>query len=303
MRVTMNTMTGNFVRIMHEQGTQMLKKQTEIATQKRVNRPSDDPLAMGRILGYRESLTVIDQYRDNIQRGMTRLEYTETVLGYADDMLRKARAIAEEYSGSGVTADQRRFAAEEIKDIYDQVMQMANSKFEEGYLFSGYRTDLEPFTRDADYQAAYQGNAGAFNLAVSESIEVEIDTDGRSYFQNAGGGGVNIFDELKRIIDGLEMADLEAGSAQVDAAVEALRDGILQVNNKQTEIGLQMYRLELTDRHWKSFKPKVEDALGREEDADLERAIMELKNLEIAYEITMATAARMMQPSLLNFLK
>jgi flagellar hook-associated protein 3 FlgL len=234
---------------------------------------------------------------------MTRLEYNDTVLSYADDLLRKARALADDYSGPEASVEKRRFAAEEIKDIYDQVMQMANSRFEDGYIFSGYQTDVEPFSRDDDYQISYHGNDGAFKLAIAENVEVEIDTDGENFFQNFADGGVNIFDELKSIIDGLEMADLEAGSSQVDAAVKRLQEGIIQINNKQTEFGLEMYRIELTDKHWSSFKPKVEDALGREEDANLERAIMELKNLEIAYESTMATAARMMQPSLINFLK
>ena len=87
---------------------------------------------------------------ENIKQGKTRLEITETTLKQVDDLVQQARKLAEANSGAEITAEQRQLAAENVKEIYDQVMQLANSRFGGRYMFAGYQTDTAPFTRDAD---------------------------------------------------------------------------------------------------------------------------------------------------------
>jgi flagellar hook-associated protein 3 FlgL len=73
--------------------------------------------------------------------------------------------------------------------------------------------------------------------------------------------------------------------------------------NKRSEAGPKLYRLQATEEHWTNVKNTVQAAIGREEDVDVAQAIIELKNLETAYQSTMAAASRIIQPSLVNFLK
>jgi flagellin-like hook-associated protein FlgL len=76
MRVTLNTMTESLVRYLNAQNEALYDRQTIIASQKRINKSSDDPIAMGKILDYRQTQSSIDQYQANIQSGMTRLDFT-----------------------------------------------------------------------------------------------------------------------------------------------------------------------------------------------------------------------------------
>ena len=180
---------------------------------------------------------------------------------------------------------------------------MANSKFNGNFIFSGHATNTAPFSRDADFNATYSGDEGEFRIMVSDNVEVNLVADGRKIFQNAANGGVNIFDELKKLIDGLENPDPVAGSAQIEATVSVLQDSRGQINNIRSEYALSLYRLQAADEYMTNLRPKMEEALATLEQADITKAVVELQNLELAYETTIATAARIIQPSLLDFLR
>ena len=129
MRVTQNINTSNFIRYIHQHAENLLKTQRQIATQKRINKSSDDPIGMGQVLGYRTNLAATDQYKENIEKGITRLEFNEATLDLASDLVNTARRLAADYSGSTLSVGERQSLALQVKDLYDQVMQMANSKF------------------------------------------------------------------------------------------------------------------------------------------------------------------------------
>jgi flagellar hook-associated protein 3 FlgL len=295
-------MTNNFKLHINRQANAMLTQQTRIASGKRVNRPSDDPDATARILEHRSHLERIDQYDHHIERGKTRIEFTEQTLGQISELVNRARQIAEEKKGSNVTADERLSAAEEVKDIYDQVMQLTNMRYENNYLFGGHQTDAAPFTRDASYNITYNGDAGDYRMVIGEYSEVSLDADGSLFFHDAGNGGVNIFDAFRDLIVGLENPNLTLGGTQIDATIDPLFGGREQINLKRAELGPKIFQLDVTQQHWNNFKPKIEDALAKEENADITEAVLMLQSLEIAYESTLATAARLIEPGLMKYL-
>jgi flagellar hook-associated protein 3 FlgL len=306
MRVTQNMMSNIFVRNLQKQTEAMLQRQEQLASQKRINRPSDDPAGMARVLDGRSSLAAIDQYVENIKQGKTRLEITETTLEQVDDLVQQAGDLARANSGEEITADQREFAAENIKEIYDHIMQLANSRFGGRYMFAGYQTDTAPFTRDADptistddYTAAYNGDSGSFQIPIADNIKVSVDADGRNYF---GDGASGVFSELQKLINGLENADLTAGTAQIRETVDPLEAAHVQIMNKRSEGAPKQYRLEASEQYWTNFKSKVQEAMGRDEDADITRVAVELNNLKTAYETSMAAAAKIIQRGLVDFL-
>lgn len=303
MRITQNMISGIFVRNMQKQAEALLQRQEQLATQKRINRPSDDPIGIGRVLNGRSMLAAIDQYAENIRQGKTRLEMTDQTLAMVGDFVKQARRIAEEKSGAEISAPEREFAAVQVKEIYDQLLQLANSKHGGRYMFAGHTTDTAPFARNSDYEASYGGDSGGFRIPISEQAEVTVDADGRHYFMDGEDGGTDIFAELKSLIDGLEHDDLEAGSAQIRAAVDPLQKADVQIMNKRSELGPKLYRFQATEEHWGAFKARIQDAIGRDEDVDVVQVALELTNLKTAYETSMAAAAKILQSSLVNFLR
>ncbi len=303
MRITQNMMSNVFIGNLRRQTEAMLQRNEQIASQKRINRPSDDPAGMGRVLAGRSTLASIAQYTDNIKQGTSRLEISENTLSLVDNLVQQARRTAEANSGDGVTAEERQLAAANVKEIYDQVLQLANSTYGGQYLFSGDQTDTAPFTRDAAYTATYHGDAGVARIPIADGVQVTIDADGRRYFQDRANGGVDIFDQLQDLITGLENSNTTAGTAQIQATIDPLTDAHVQIMNKRAEYGPKLARLQATKDHWSTVKASVEAAIGRDEDADVAQAIIELKNLQTAYESTLAAASNILQTGLANFLK
>jgi len=304
MRVTNNIMTDSLVRYLTAQNEALYERQTIIASQKRINKPSDDPIGMGKVLDYRQTLASIEQYQTNIQSGKTRLEVTEVHLDLVDDLLQMVRAMAQTEAGG--TAESRQLAAEQVKMLYDQVLDLTNSKLNDNYMFSGYQTKTAPFSRD-DTQATtfdkftvtYNGDAGDARFIVAHNTEITIDTDGRPLFHNAAGGGLNIFDAMRDLIVSLENDDTAAISAQGGMMDQART----QINNVRAANSPILYQLETTENHWQNYKPKIQELLGKEEEADITQAVVELQRIALAYQTTLATAARIIQPGLINFLK
>ncbi|MDX1707171.1 MAG: flagellar hook-associated protein FlgL [Desulfobacterales bacterium] len=304
MRVTQNTMTQSLIRYLTAQNEALYDRQRIIATQKRINKPSDDPIGMGKVLDYRQTLATIDQYQTNIQTGMTRLDVTESTLKLVDDLLQVVRAIGQTEAAG--TTESRLLAAEEVKRLYDQIMDLANTTQNDNYLFSGYLTKTAPFSRDDTrlttfdkFTASYNGDSGDVNFIVATNTEVSIDADGQPIFHDAASGGVNIFDHLRDLIVGLENDDSDAISSQTGM----LDQGRTQINNIRAANASIYYQLEITERHWQTYEPKIQDLMAQQEEADITKAVVELQHIELAYQTTLATAARVIQPGLVQFLK
>ena len=104
------------------------------------------------------------------------------------------------------------------------------------------------------------------------------------------------------------MRDLIVAMENDDTAAISTQSGLLDAGQTQIQEIRSvnapiLYQLQTAENHWQEYKPKIEDLLGTEENADITQAVVELQSLELAYQSTLATAARIIQPGLINFLK
>ena len=304
MRVTRNMMTDSLVRYLTAQNEALYERQTTIASQKRINRPSDDPIGMGKVMDYRQTLSSIEQYETNILSGQKRLEITEITLDLVDELLQGVRAIA--LTEAGGTTESRQLTAGQVKNIFDQVLDIANSKLNDDYMFSGYQTQTAPFSRDDtlattfdQFTVTYNGDAGVARFIVGHDTEITIDTDGRTLFQNPAASGINIFDAMRDLIVALETDDTAAISAQADL----IDFGRQQINDSRAANAPILYQLQTSESHWQNYKPKIQELLAREEEVDVTQAVVELQSIELAYQTTLATTARITQQGLIDFLQ
>ena len=116
----------------------------QIATQKKVNRASDDPVTATRILDIQQGKAAIEQYKQNMEFSNSWISATSTTLSSAYDMLQTATGIA--LGSTGADAATNENSAANIQDIIDSMRSLANTKWEDRYLFSGTRQDTLPFT-------------------------------------------------------------------------------------------------------------------------------------------------------------
>lgn len=297
MRVTNKMMTDTVSANLFKQANRLLDAQEVVATEKLINRPSDDPIGMGKILDFRKAISSMDQYQKNVSQGKMWVEHTEIVLDEVNDLLNQAKEIAIIQSEGTSERDDRATAAQQVKNIYDQVMQLANTKLGGRYMFAGHETSTVPFTRDAAYNATYNGDAGEVRIIIGENTDLDVNADGLQVFDN----GTDTFDVLRQLKDALE--NPVYNQANISNQIQPLIGAGTQVESVRSEGAANFTRLELTENQLKILKLNVENMLSETENADMAQAIVKLKNEETAYETALAVAARVIQPSLINFLK
>jgi flagellar hook-associated protein 3 FlgL len=142
----------------------------KMATLKQVNKPSDDPLGMGKILDYRSAIAQISNYKEKIESAQSWINTTETSLSNVNDILMSVKETAVAQASATSTASTRQIAADSLQPLIDQILSLANTKFGNRYLFSGTKTDTEPFTATSSatrIDTAVSASGNTFNGAVT----------------------------------------------------------------------------------------------------------------------------------------
>ena len=289
MRITNKMMTTTIKRNVFRQSEQLLRNQEILSSRKRINRPSDDPVGTVKVLDYRQSLASLQQYNRNIQKAQNRIEFMETVLEGAEALIVDAKNWAVNQTASSTM--EREAAVSNVQRIKDHLRQLANAQMGNQYIFAGFQTDSAAF----DASGNYMGDNGYFSTLTSNNAEMRIEADGRRVFQ----GTEDVFAVLDDLLTGLQTDDV----ALIEAQIDRLQGAQAQVQQVRAESGAQYQQLEMTANQMARFKLNVEDLLEREENANLEEAIINLQSQEMAYEIALNTSARIIQPTLMNFLR
>ena len=291
MRISAKIMTDHIKANLAKQSTQLMQSQLKLASGKRINRPSDDPVGIGKVLDYRTTLQTVDQYRDNILDTRTRLQFTESVLGQISEFIEDAKKLA-----SNPDIEDKTALAQEIGNIRQQILGLANSKYGANYLFSGHRSDTAPFDQAPPY--GYNGDSGSHRVVVGEGITVPIEADGSQMFIDGA-------DNLFQVLDDLETALITTPYDPV--AVQNTVDPLYRIADRlklaRSGLATDYKRLERTDEYWKNFGNAVETMRQTVEDADITKAAIDMQVQQTAYEVLLATAARVVQPTLVDFLR
>ncbi len=172
MRVTNNQMANAITGSLFRQAQRLLKAQITVATEKIINKPSDDPIGMSRILDYRKTLYSIDQYNRNITQGKTWIELSETALGTIEDLLNSAKGIAVEQTSGDL--ETREMALHEVENIYCQVLDLANSRLGNSYIFSGHKTGTAPFRNEVSLSGGVSEDIVFGLVADAPDVTIKI---------------------------------------------------------------------------------------------------------------------------------
>ncbi len=291
MRISAKVMADHIKANLAKQSSQLMETQLKLASGKRINKPSDDPVGIAKVLDYRTTLQTVDQYRDNILESRTRVQFTESVLGQVSEFIEDAKKVA-----NSPNIEDRTAFAQEIRNIRQQVLGLANSKYGANYLFSGHLSDTAPFDSASPY--GYNGDSGAHRVVVGEGITIPIEADGSQMF-------IDGTDNLFQVLDDLETALL--ADPYDPAAVQNTVDPLYRIADRvqlaRSGLATDYKRLERTDEYWKNFGNAVETMRQTVEDADITQTAIDMQVQQTAYEVLLATAAQVVQPTLVDFLR
>ena len=293
--------------------------QSQISSGKRINSLADDPSDARRILGLRSANARVDQFRQNIESARARLEPLESTLSSLTDILTRLRELA---VSADIEVPQFDLIKPEVEQLYDEILRLANTRTIHGFMFAGFVTDAAPLTKVGNFvdgvvdeatpdpDVVYSGDAGSIRLQIGEATTIDVNIPGSAVFEGdfaappgTDPGRVNLFDIVRefrnRLEDPSNPAFAQPGPGEMIDDFDVALEQVLKVRGR---IGANLNRLEITDSQLQSLGIVQEAERSSLEDLDLIAASTELAQRETIYQASLAVTARVLQPSLLDFL-
>ncbi|MFZ5639701.1 MAG: flagellar hook-associated protein FlgL [Bacillota bacterium] len=293
MRVTNNMMVANFLNNLSNNMREMDKIQQQLSTGKAINKPSDDPVNIIYSLRLNSSITETEKFLDNVSSANAWLNTTDIALQQATEILQSVRELTVRGANDTLPQTSRDAMAKEIEQLREQLIQVANTNHDGRFIFGGFQTTQAPFTAAGVYTGSVVSD---IEYEIGISIKMTVNITGDDVFTNP----VDSFQLLTDIAN-----DLYAGNT-VNLSTIRIGDLDRSIDNiiaRRTEVGAKMNRLEMTQTRLDEAKTNFSGLLSSVEDIDMAEVITQLKMQENVYRTALASGARIIQPTLLDFLR
>lgn len=295
-RVTQSMMNTQLMRNLNNNMLRMDQLQNQMATGRKINKPSDDPVGISFAMRYRSEYTANEQYVSNADAAQSWLEYTDTMLNQAGNVLHRVRELS--VQGSNGTNPDTAFESIriEIEQLKNQMVEIVNSQFNGKYVFNGQMTDVPPYSKDDPSQSVSDDGSVLFDIGAGVTISVNVPG-------NKVVGMPEDEDNLFKVFD-----DIIAGLADFDenkvnealADLDTRMDKFLEL---RAEVGARANRITLAQDRLEDISINLQTMQAKTEDADMAVVILNLKMAENVYQASLSTGSRLIQQSLIDFLR
>jgi len=203
--------------------------QGKISSGKNILVASDDPVRSVELSGMKVVKEQIDQYIKNVDTSDSRMKNIDVNLENLTSLMVRANELMIQASSDVLGASDREAISIEMDQLKEQAFGLANQQDASGvFLFSGYKSKIQPFVKDISGKINYKGDRGVTSLAVSESMVVETNLDGGSLFQNIKVGSnkpISMFTLFENMSNSIRTA------AQAVYALEAPTSAEIEITN------------------------------------------------------------------------
>ena len=340
--------------------SEMYDLQNQAATQKRINKPSDDPLATTRVLGTRTEERGNTQFVKNINNARSFLEFTDQSLSELGDIMIRAKELAVAQAGdAGASEETRQVTGLEVNQILSQAVQIGNRKLGDRYIFGGFKTQSMPFDKTGNYL----GDDGDMKIQTHKDAFITMNLPGSKVFLGKGMSGdgisnppvdsphdveelnelltnekknkefnqqlednfvqlrgpaaigksgeigskdpitqrtgVNIF----QVLSGLEVALRTNDKAGVQSSLDTLDQAISQVVLSRSEVGSRIMNVNSSTESLQKAVVDNKILASQLEDADVYQVVSDINKADSALKATLEVSPKLLQTSLLDFLK
>lgn len=322
MRVTQSMISRTVISNINRNLERMSKVRDQMSSGKVVSRPSDDPIALARIMVLKSTLSQDEQYTKNMEDAIGWLDTSEGALNNVTAALQRARELAI-YGANGSLSDTDRQAlAKEVDELINELVALANTSYGGQYVFSGQQTlgkeiggTLKPpferlagsFDVDGDGRAegeavTYYGNEHELQWEVSPQVKVAPNATGYDVFE-VGGSYSKLFATLFELKEALEQPDATFDPSALQAVLGELDGHLNNILNWRATLGARSNRLNMAKNRSFDSRIKQTELLSRLEDVDLAKISMDYAIQSYVYQASLNTGAKVLQPSLVDYLR
>jgi flagellar hook-associated protein 3 FlgL len=301
MRVTQSMLANNMLKHLSASYANLGKYQEQLSTGKKINRPSDDPVVAMKGIAYRTNLTEIEQFKRNFSEAYNWIENSDAALDKATQALQRIRELVVQAGNDTYEATQRQAISQEIKQLTDQLVMIANTKVGDKYIFNGTNT-LEPPVQMNGTSITTSSNAEEVKIELAKGIYIGVNVDPTKVFHyDASQKGKGLFSDLQSLANDLD--NPAKTGKDINEYLGYIDQHITNLLGVRAELGARMNRIELMEDRIDSQQVIAEKMLADNEDVDMEKVITDLKTQESVHRAALAVGARIIQPTLVDFLR
>ncbi len=296
MRVTNKMLLSTLFNDISKTNTRLLKSYAQLASGKKINTPSDDPLAVHGILQYKRVISDTEQYQRNIQHAEGYLATSEAVISETTNNLSRLRELAVSQATGTATPETRLDTSFEVGELFKELISTGNSKFGDRYLFAGYLSDTSPFNS----AGVYGGDNNESALQIGPLTNFTYGTTGNKLFKGVGfAAGVDIYQIVQDFKTALE-GDNTTG---IQTAIGNLDNALNQVDKVTAQIGARINRIDTQKASLDGFLLEAQQLLSNAEDADFTSVTTELALQQTTLEALLASSSRVNSLNIFNFIR
>jgi len=270
---------------------QLQKVQEQVSSGRRVNSPSDDPAAVANALRARSELRRSEQAERNRQDARTWLGTADTALGSASTALGRVRDLVIQARSGALSSTDREAIAVEVDTLRAGLLDAANTTYLGRPIFGGNAGGSTAYGPSG----SFVGDTGQVLRDIGDGASLAVNVSGPEAF---GTGPTSLFAVLSQISNDLRTNPTNLGTDLVDLDV-----GRAAVDGARGRVGAQTQRVESYDSRGADSQLAIRQRLSEAEDVDLVEAMTELGIQQLAYEVALAATQRVVQQSLVEFLR
>jgi len=303
MRVSNATLRYNVMRNLQLSLRELERSQRQMSSGRVISQPSDNPVVAAKLLNISSALAESEQFQSNVRDGLAWLSVTETNLGEAGEALHRAKELALAGANATMPDDAKVYMAREVDQLLRHVVALANVSFDGNRsLFGGTHHGAAPFTVTENVPpdgflagvapTVSSAGTGHISYEIIRNIDMQVNTEGQALFVVGG-----VFDALLAVRDALR------GTGDIQLAIAGMDDALNTVLNERSVVGARHNRLMVTEQRYQEETVTFAELRSKLGDIDMAEAIMNFNVREHVYQAALAAAARVLQPTLLDFLR
>ncbi len=293
MRVSTSMMYQQAQRATADRRAVVTDAQEEVSTGRKLNRVSDDPQAARRVLRAESLLSDIRANRESLDQGEHLLSIADDSLAEVGNVVQRVAEMSVQFANDTYNTQDRLEAAEELVQIRERLLELANTRENGRYLFGGLASAAAPF----DAAGVFAGDNGQIEVAVGSGARVEVTLPGGEPFVDPAGGPT-----LFTTLDNLETALRADNGAAVGALIDEVRGHEDLLRQSRQELGHRFARIDNVRSALERVELTATGTLERDREADLTESITQLRQAELGLQGALLVTSRLDQLNLMNFI-
>ncbi|MCP8951828.1 flagellar hook-associated protein FlgL [Bacillus safensis] len=302
MRVTQGMISQNSLRNISKSYEKLSKINEQAQTGKRFTKTSDDPVAAVKSLQYSTALFRNEQYKNNLNEAQNWIDTSETSVTEIIDIMSNIRdKVLDAANGTKQPEDLAAIGVE-IGQMKNQIIDAMNTQMLGKFVFNGTNTNVKPVVENADgtYTFNFENytDTNAVQANISDGITLNVNSNPISAF----GGQANGQNVIEMLTD-LENSLKNGTFANSDDALGSIDQFKEVMSAERSDLGARSNRVDLVGSRLTSQFQVLKNAKSDNEDVESEKAILDLLQQETVNRAALATTAKVIQPSLVDFLR